>query len=45
MTAIAAILVWSLVLGWSPGFALIAIALTLMAVDDRYPILLDRVRA
>ena len=44
MTAIALIIVWALVLGWSPGLALIAIALTPLALDDRYPSLLDRLR-
>jgi hypothetical protein len=44
MTAIALIIVWALVLGWSPGLALISIALTLLALDERYPLLLDRLR-
>ena len=44
MTAIALILVWAMVLGWSPGLALIATAVTLLALDDRHPFLLDRLR-
>ena len=44
MPAIAVVIVWALVLGWSPGLALIAVALTLLALDDHYPSLLDRLR-
>lgn len=41
---IALIVVSALLLGWSPGLALLLIALTLLALDDRYPFLLDRLR-
>jgi hypothetical protein len=44
MTAIALIIVWALVLGWSPGLSLIAIALTLLALDHRDPSTFDRLR-
>jgi hypothetical protein len=42
MTAIAAIIVWSLVLGWNPGLALIAIALAVLAIDRYTAGILDR---
>ena len=44
MTAIALIVVWALVLGWSPGLALIAIPPTLLALDDHFPRYFDRLR-
>lgn len=43
MTAIALLIVWALVLGWSPGLALIAVALTLLALDH-LPFRPDRLR-
>jgi len=44
MTTIGLIIVWAMVLGWSPGPALIATAVTLLALDGRYPFLLARLR-
>lgn len=44
MTAIALIIVWAMVFGWSPSLALIATAVTLLALDGRYPLLVDRLR-
>ena len=40
--AIAVVLVWALVLGISPGLALIAIPVTALAVDRYDPVIIDR---
>jgi hypothetical protein len=42
MLLVAAIAVWALVLGFSPGLALIAITLTVLALDRYDPALIDR---
>ena len=39
---IALVVVWALVLGISPGLALLAIPLTVLAIDRYDPALLDR---
>jgi hypothetical protein len=39
---IALVIVWALVLGFSPGLALIGGALTLLIVDGLHPTLIDR---
>ena len=39
---VAAVIVWAIVLGISPGLALIAIALAVLAIDRYDPALLDR---
>lgn len=44
MTAIALIIVGAMVLGWSPGLILVAIAVTLLALDHHSPSLFDRPR-
>ena len=40
---VAVVIVWALILGISPGLALIAIPLAVLAVDRYDPALLDRV--
>lgn len=42
MTPVAVVIVWAIILGISPGMALIAIPLALLAIDRYDPALLDR---
>ena len=42
MTFIALVLVWAMVLGISPGLALIAIPMSVLAIDRYDPAILDR---
>jgi hypothetical protein len=42
VTFIAVVLVWAMVLGISPGLALIAIPVAVLAIDRYDPTLLDR---
>jgi hypothetical protein len=44
VTAIALIVVWAMVIAWSPGLGLVAVAVTLLAPEPRSPSLVHRLR-